>query len=59
MKQNGVPGLLEIYRSTAVIGKKQSWRKQVFQIKNENLMYFKSSKVNIYYFSNGDCMYVQ
>ena len=46
-KKDGVPGVLEIFRLHGKVKftRKQGWRRQVFQIKDGFLKYFKSSAV--------------
>lgn len=46
IKQNGTPGLLEIFRVTgSKFSRKQAWRNHVFQIKDGALNYYKQEKV--------------
>ena len=44
-KQNGAPVVLDIFRYHGRLKRKQDWRRQMFQIKDGVLKYFKSNPV--------------
>ena len=43
--QQGVPGLLDIYRSYGRLARREGWRLQAFQIKDGVLQYCKQDMV--------------
>ena len=45
--QNGAPVVLDIFRFHGRFKRKQDWRRQMFQIKDGFLKYFKSNPVRL------------